>query len=150
METKDCGHNAKRDRESSYCHSCYMRDWREKNRDKVNRYQRNRRAERIASEPGYRDRLAKQLRDYNRKKKYGLSRKDYERLLAKAESRCEICGSDGSNSHHGRLCIDHCHKSGSIRGLLCDACNKKLGAVGDTLEAIMPFVSYLKRHEGMK
>lgn len=147
---KDCGHNAKRDRDSNYCHSCYMQGWRKKNRKKINKYQRQRHRERIETEDGYREKVKARNRSLALKRKYGISVDEYNELLRKANNKCEICGSDGSNGHHGKLCVDHCHDTGRIRGILCDPCNKKLGNAGDSVDSIMTLLKYLQKHEGSK
>lgn len=63
------------------------------------------------------------LRAYKAAYLHGLSINDVKAVLAKG--RCEICGA------RSNLCIDHCHKSGKIRGLLCHPCNKGLGFFRD-------------------
>jgi hypothetical protein len=52
----------------------------------------------------------------------------FDRLLARADGKCELCGADEEDSAWGQLHIDHEHQVGqwAVRGLLCDACNLKL------------------------
>ncbi len=57
---------------------------------------------------------------------YGLTRKDYKNLLNKQNNKCAICHISQSNLTK-RLCIDHDHKTGKVRGLLCCQCNSTLG-----------------------
>ena len=54
---------------------------------------------------------------------------------------CACCG--GSD----RLVVDHCHKTGALRGVLCHACNVGIGWLGDDLEGVMRAVKYLKTRE---
>lgn len=54
------------------------------------------------------------------KSKYGLSLEQAEAVYARG---CEICG----ETNRKKLCIDHDHKTGKIRGCLCQNCNKLLG-----------------------
>lgn len=68
---------------------------------------------------------------YSIKTKYGLSVRDYKNLLKHQNYRCGICCSyyKGKNVW-GKLTkfhIDHDHKSGKVRGLLCNKCNYNLG-----------------------
>ena len=72
-------------------------------------------------------------------RKYGLSYDDFEALVAKQEGKCAIC-----NVHKGNtLVVDHCHKSGKVRGLLCSGCNTGLGLLGDTRENLHKALRYL-------
>jgi ssDNA-binding Zn-finger/Zn-ribbon topoisomerase 1 len=50
---------------------------------------------------------------------------------------CAICGSDRN------LVIDHDHKTGIIRGVLCHPCNTGLGKLGDSIEGLRRAIAYL-------
>lgn len=56
-------------------------------------------------------------------RKYGITTEQYEELLKKQEHSCAICLRPMS-SFKKRLCVDHNHKTGEIRGLLCNFCNR--------------------------
>lgn len=58
---------------------------------------------------------------YNLKHKYNLTVDEYNSLVDKHGSKCAICRKDD-----GRLCIDHCHSTGKVRGILCNRCNTSL------------------------
>lgn len=62
-------------------------------------------------------------RRYNYKHKYGITVEDYDRMFAEQEGRCLICGTDVPGGHRKHLCVDHCHETGRVRGLLCNRCN---------------------------
>lgn len=58
----------------------------------------------------------------------------YSRMLASQNGVCAICGKketkvDRQNGVLSRLCVDHCHRTGNVRGLLCFRCNTNLGVV---------------------
>lgn len=59
-------------------------------------------------------------------------------LLAKSNGCCEICG-----QHFEKLCVDHDHQSGEIRGLLCHHCNVGIGFLGDDVERLRSAIEYL-------
>lgn len=64
------------------------------------------------------------------RKLYGITEQQYADLLAQHNGGCWICGyipRDGKR----RLSVDHCHKTGVIRGLLCYRCNKGIGVFRD-------------------
>ena len=57
-----------------------------------------------------------------------------------SETICGICASDK------KLCIDHCHDTGKVRGRLCAKCNKALGLFHDNVEFLESAKQYLKVH----
>lgn len=62
--------------------------------------------------------------------KYGITPADYNRLFVKQGGRCAICFKHESEEKHWkRLAIDHDHKSGKVRGLLCVTCNVRIGVL---------------------
>lgn len=63
---------------------------------------------------------------------YGLSEGDYEALYAAQDGRCAICRR--ATGRVKRLAVDHDHKTGKVRGLLCGTCNKMLGHARDEPE----------------
>lgn len=66
------------------------------------------------------------------KRQYGISLNDYNRILKNQNNCCAICKTKSSGtSNKQNFCVDHCHKTGTIRGLLCDNCNKVLGIIKD-------------------
>ncbi len=55
---------------------------------------------------------------------------------------CEIC-----RRTFERLVLDHCHKTGRIRGWLCRNCNLGMGLLGDSQDGLLNAVAYLKSKE---
>lgn len=78
--------------------------------------------------------------------KYGLTEEQYDQRFAKQGHCCAICKSKDSKTKTDRntFCVDHCHETGIVRGLLCSDCNAGLGKLGDTYEAIERVLEYLK------
>lgn len=95
-------------------------------------------AQRLLRDPSKRKTKA-QIRKNDLQQRYRLSPEEYDRILASQGERCSIC------EKKAQLHVDHCHKTGRVRGLLCFACNLALGRVGDDLEGIGRFVRYLER-----
>lgn len=83
------------------------------------------------------ERVRKHGRLFNRRKKYGLTEADFDALVAAHGGRCAICDTDKPGGRYGRFCVDHCHQTGRIRGILCPQCNMALGQLGDSQDAIM-------------
>ena len=70
---------------------------------------------------------------------YGLTPGDYQRLLEYQGGACAICR--GTRSY--RLNVDHCHRTGKVRGLLCRRCNKLLRDVRDDTTTLRGAAVYL-------
>lgn len=78
-------------------------------------------------------------------KKYGLTEREFEALLAAQGHACAICRKPAGLSK-ARLCVDHCHKTGRVRALLCVGCNVGLGSLGDDPERVAAALKYLRHH----
>lgn len=63
-------------------------------------------------------------RRHRYKKVYGLSVADYELMLRQQKEKCLVCKDEPAQY---RLCVDHDHETGKVRGLLCHPCNLALG-----------------------
>jgi DNA-directed RNA polymerase subunit RPC12/RpoP len=68
------------------------------------------------------------LKTNARIKKYGITVRDYVRLLAAQDYKCGICGHEQTTQE---LDVDHDHTTGKVRGLLCRSCNRAIGLIGE-------------------
>lgn len=73
------------------------------------------------------------------RRRYGLSSEQHRGLHEKHAGVCAGCGHAGK-----RLCVDHDHKTGAIRGLLCQGCNAALGLVQDSPVTLRRLAAYLE------
>lgn len=64
----------------------------------------------------------------NVKRRYGITKEQYEQIIAVQGGGCALCGIPVQSSGK-RLSIDHCHNSTVVRGVLCEPCNVLLGSV---------------------
>lgn len=80
-----------------------------------------------------------QEKSYYFKRTYGITFEQYESLCKAQNSNCKICGKKK------KLVVDHDHKTGKIRGLLCRRCNSGIGLLGDTAIALECALYYLRR-----
>jgi hypothetical protein len=86
------------------------------------------------------------------KNRYGITPEDYEDMLSEQKGKCAICDRQGQSPGNKRfLDVDHCHKTGKIRGLLCNRCNQSMGKVKDDIDLLKKFLAYLigweRRHD---
>lgn len=81
------------------------------------------------------------------KRTYGITVDDYRKLLEQQDHRCAICGGIGflmAKTHKALLLVDHDHKTGEVRGLLCHNCNRALGLLHDNTEHLRKAIAYLE------
>lgn len=77
---------------------------------------------------------------------FGISLEDYDLKLEEQKGVCAICG--GLCKSGKRLAVDHDHKTGNIRDLLCGNCNGGLGKFQDNPELLIKAADYLRKHSG--
>jgi hypothetical protein len=84
------------------------------------------------------------------KYRYGITVDQYENLLERQEGSCFICKTKNPSQKRKAskyFCVDHCHSTGRVRGLLCSTCNTALGLLGDSKSNLLEAVKYLNRFE---
>lgn len=75
--------------------------------------------------------------------KFKMTVTEYNEMLNKQKGICKIC----KLACIKKLSIDHCHKTGKVRGLLCFKCNMGLGYFQDNKTLLNSAIKYLKDHE---
>lgn len=65
-------------------------------------------------------------------------------MVADQKGRCWICKLEFGLGGY-RPCVDHCHATGAVRGILCDHCNRGLGSFHDRQSSLRRAILYLKR-----
>jgi hypothetical protein len=83
-------------------------------------------------------------------KKYGLTVEEYNRILHDQDGKCAIrgCNRTGKDEARGsRLHVDHDHKTGAVRGLLCSHCNTGLGKFLDSPDKLQAAIEYLVKNK---
>lgn len=82
---------------------------------------------------------------------YGITVDDYNRMLTEQGGACAVCGtqSPGGRAYkkiaREMFDVDHCHKTGAVRGLLCGRCNRLVGLAGDSAETALKLADYLRK-----
>lgn len=85
--------------------------------------------------------------DRSLRKKYGVGFEWYQETLLKQNGVCAICKQPEVAKIKGKVIsmpIDHDHKTGKVRGLLCSKCNRGLGLFKDDIEILNSAIQYLK------
>lgn len=86
--------------------------------------------------------LPKVNRERRLKRQFNISVAEYERILYHQNGGCAICGRPPREDGN-RLAIDHDHKTGLVRGLLCRTCNKLLALAYDDTKRLSRAIAYL-------
>lgn len=81
---------------------------------------------------------------YMRNYLYGVTPEQYDALLLAQDNRCAICRTDTPGGR-GTWCVDHCHDTERVRGLLCNGCNTGLGQFQDDPDRLKAAAEYLLR-----
>lgn len=105
---------------------------------------------RAANPQAFRDRSKIQRRDnpdvtkgYHLKDSFGITFEEYRQKLTEQNGVCAVCN---QGPEKRKLCVDHDHESGKIRGLLCGRCNTALGSLKESVVIIQALLEYLKKH----
>ncbi len=95
------------------------RNYKRKRKNEINAAWR----ERVKNDPSFRA----QLREGVLKCRYGITIQDYDTMLENQGGKCAICRRERLGKR--KLCVDHDHATGKVRGLLCTVCNSALGFI---------------------
>jgi hypothetical protein len=116
-----------------------QRKWEAENQDLVVARSRENSAKRK------RDLLANTLRFH-----YGLTLAEFQSMRERQHGQCAICGtSEDKNTRGYRLFVDHDHKRGVIRNLLCGTCNSAIGFLNEDVDLLMKMAKYLDAFESI-
>jgi len=126
----------------------YHKQWYKKNKEKVNKKAlewRKNNPEKF-EEQSWRSHL---------NRTYGITPEKYNEMIYEQNGVCAICLNPetfiepkGNNNKLKRLCVDHCHKTGKIRRLLCNRCNKCVGQLDDNPHLLRTMADYLEKYNG--
>jgi hypothetical protein len=124
-------------------HREYGKKYREKNAEKL----KERKKKYAAGHPVKKSKEASAR--YHRTHKFksvGITQEIYYSILSEQGGKCAICKT--SEWGYNGPAIDHDHKTGKARGLLCMKCNTGLGHFDDSFELLNTAIEYLKRYMG--
>jgi hypothetical protein len=85
-------------------------------------------------------------RNNDLKRNYGITLQEHQEMYKNQNGVCAICKGEGDGKWK-KLCVDHDHKTGKVRQLLCRNCNMVLGQVGDNANLLEEMIKYLQKHQ---
>lgn len=103
----------------------------------------------IILEDERRSRLAKNQRRVDLKRHFGLTEAKYNAMHAAQNGCCAMCGSPETETRGDKvkwLAVDHDHKTGAVRDLLCKRCNMTIGYAREEAPVLLAGIAYLARH----
>lgn len=83
-------------------------------------------------------------------RRFGITLAEFDVILEEQGGGCGICGATEGMQRAGktlRLCVDHCHKTNRIRGILCNSCNNGIGRFKDDPTLLRAAADYLENKE---
>lgn len=129
-----------------YCNPCQKKraaDFYQRNKEKINKKQRE-----YMFLPGNLERRKFLVKRWHYKKNYGITMDEVNSMILNQEI-CPICNKSFLDIERKLLHVDHCHRSGLVRSILCHKCNLLLGACNDNVEILKSAISYVKNHNAM-
>lgn len=143
----------RREKRKAYWHEYYYLSP-EKHIARVKAYNERHKEDRLAYQRRYNAshreqakayRIANREREWGKhiERRYGITVQRYRDILATQGGGCAICGERQPTGRAARFHVDHDHKSGEVRGLLCSPCNTGLGAFRDSAENLKRASVYL-------
>ncbi len=89
----------------------------------------------------YHKRNPEKRRAMELKRRYGITLEQYYDLILAQEARCAACGDDLPEDRAPS--VDHCHDTGKVRGILCNACNVSVGYMRNDPQRCLRLAKYL-------
>lgn len=139
---------------SHTCKKCHIKNSRKtykKHRSKrlksMRQYYREHKSDRLEYAKKYRTKHPDRCKNTQLKKIYDITLVEYTDILKNQNGGCAICHRKTPGRWDRKyLVVDHNHKTGKVRGLLCDPCNKALGHFKDKIENLRNAQTYLEKH----
>lgn len=133
---------SKTNKPTPYCKECWKSESRayyEKNKEEVKK-----RTHKYQQE--HKDIVTKINRKRLLKYYWGMTLEEFDLLVKKQNGCCSICNLKLDESIK-KLYVDHDHKTGKIRGLLCGPCNLALGGFKDSTDILQRAIEYLMENK---
>lgn len=119
------------------CSAQTTREYRKRHPDRVKEANRRNCAKQKTEGYAFYHEHWERYRDHALRVRYGIDFATYDKMRAAQNGLCAICG------HHKKLDVDHDHKTGKVRGLLCRSCNIGIGYLKESPELLRSAADYL-------
>ena len=121
----------------------YRPECRQCSNGKHQTYWQRTKPERNAKQKEYYKKVKTHYGEYALKRLYGFEVGFYNKMLKAQGGVCKVC--KASHEENGRrFDVDHCHKTGRIRGLLCIRCNRGIGLLRDSVEVLKAAIKHIE------
>ena len=124
----------------------YLEDHREENKEHSTKYYYEHKEAALRKRKEYRETNAEEVKRSKRwsylKKTYGLTTQAWDELYTQQGGGCAICGRSLTDV---KVCVDHNHETGEVRGLLCVSCNTAIGSLREDPNLLRRAIVYLAR-----
>jgi hypothetical protein len=122
----------------------YIKTWRSNNPERILKYNESAKAKKYVRKKTVRE-WEKENPDKHKnqilKRNYGITVDQYNKMISDQDNKCLICKINMLNP-----CVDHCHKTGMVRGILCRKCNQAIGFLNDSPANCESAAKYLLCH----
>jgi hypothetical protein len=83
------------------------------------------------------------------KENYGITLEEFESLLKEQNNKCFLCNFEfpEDSKFSDKPCVDHCHKTGQVRRVLCHACNRGMGLLKDDPALLRKMADYIESYQ---
>ena len=137
---------------ASYCKSClkkvnakkYLENKVEHNL-RSTAWQKNNREQALAIHRRWRLKNGPEEKEARLLRMYGIDFSEYNRMLMEQENKCPIMRHDFSTGRYGKN-VDHDHKTGFVRGILCGKHNRSIGLFSDSAQELRSAATYLEQN----
>lgn len=157
IKERDKQYHAEHKKEAKEYEKQYRAEHKEKIKEWKKQYNANRIEENKEYGKQYRVKNKERIKQYNNnhkkeekirhlRNKYNITPEQYNELFNKQNGKCMICKKHQSELKK-LLGVDHNHKTGKVRGLLCDNCNKGIGLLKEDINILINAINYLKDNE---
>jgi hypothetical protein len=142
--SRDRNHKDGRTYDCKLCRAAKHRQWTKDNPEKVK--ETNERYAPYRKQYYQKPEVKLKHRKRHIEKKYNISYSEYEKMLDAQLSLCYICNRPEPQERNEYLAVDHCHKTGKIRKLLCSRCNMVVGLLEENFAIADKIKEYIKNH----